>query len=821
MIEKRTHIFVSYSHKDKEWLERLNVHLRPLTREGRLDVWNDTQIIPGTEWRLAIQDAIANAKIAILLVSADFLASDFISENELPPLLQNAQEDGAHILSLIISPCRFHETRTISKYQAINPPSIPLLDQSRSDQERMFVKLSRTIDRILLSTEAVQIGKTKATPNNPVDSLGINPGEAFRERPATIVHVAGGRGIDERIKSFEYILRHADEDTLLIILGRSLVDWSDLSHLMEEMISKKKLHIKLALLDERAKDTITRPSPREWAYDDVQKSMRNFRRIKVNPGTGKLEVYGLDFYLSHSFISYTDDIDGFRHCIEEAGMALPVNRRPFIEVRNEGRGDDVYGVNLEAMYSALLTKERLMISNDGTYKLDISDEASNYTPVVDNVLVAAKPEDLLLINRLRARISNALLRWANPDLLRGSWERVISERSVEIFESLFLKGSLLKINPISAHYEIINKCNSRCKHCRRWGWHISEPPEEDQVISLLVSIASLNVETVTIGGGEPLLYQPLEKIIPRAKGLGLHIGIITNGLTLEKRLIGSICDNIEWVRFSIDGADEVTYESTRGSKSGLGRATLNLRRLAQSRYLQRNGQPTIGINFVIQHGNTHQLQDILDVGKECHADVVIFKLIHGIHSQMLNGEDLDSVRLQVNNLLSSDVKIKNNLECISEMINKELHDEDIMRGYPIETFYSRNNYRCFAPFFFLTVDSDGYIYPCDYLMYDTRDEMQFQEVRDMYRMGHIHDLASNNGVISVDMEKVINKVHYINTEMIPECGCCTRFYRFNALMTDLYRAYENIAKNFDSYKAGSFFRKVIEMEIKNHQRSWL
>lgn len=139
-------VFISYSHKDARWLTRLQVHLKPLERLGTITLWDDTVLKPGANWREEIQQGLESAKAAILLISADFLASDFISNNELPPLLASASSRGVIILPIIVSPCRFAETKVLSQFQAVNPPSQPLSTMSRAKQEAIFVEVSKAIE---------------------------------------------------------------------------------------------------------------------------------------------------------------------------------------------------------------------------------------------------------------------------------------------------------------------------------------------------------------------------------------------------------------------------------------------------------------------------------------------------------------------------------------------------------------------------------------------------------------------------------------------------------------------------------------------------
>ena len=148
-LGERNQVFISYSHTDAKWLKRLQKHLAPLVRESNLKCWDDTKIKPGAVWRDEIQRALASAKVAVLLVSADFLASDFIDKNELPPLLEAAEKEGATILSVILSPCRFNETKSLSRFQAVNTPSRPLTGMMKDAQEEVFYKVSKAVEDAL------------------------------------------------------------------------------------------------------------------------------------------------------------------------------------------------------------------------------------------------------------------------------------------------------------------------------------------------------------------------------------------------------------------------------------------------------------------------------------------------------------------------------------------------------------------------------------------------------------------------------------------------------------------------------------------------
>jgi len=113
--------------------------------------------------REEIKNAIESAKVAVLLVSADFLASDFIATDELPSLLNAAQEDGATILPVIVSPSRFRHTQSLSQFQTVNNPSKPLTSMDKHKREEVFVQVSEHV-AAAVETFCSQRDQAPATP---------------------------------------------------------------------------------------------------------------------------------------------------------------------------------------------------------------------------------------------------------------------------------------------------------------------------------------------------------------------------------------------------------------------------------------------------------------------------------------------------------------------------------------------------------------------------------------------------------------------------------------------------------------------------------
>lgn len=115
----RPAVFVSYSHRDTREKDALLSHLGVLAGDNliNLDVWTDDRIPPGVDWERSINQAITEAQIAILLISADFLSSEFIIREEVPKLLRRRDGEGLIVIPVIAKPCAWRKVRWLRRMQ--------------------------------------------------------------------------------------------------------------------------------------------------------------------------------------------------------------------------------------------------------------------------------------------------------------------------------------------------------------------------------------------------------------------------------------------------------------------------------------------------------------------------------------------------------------------------------------------------------------------------------------------------------------------------------------------------------------------------------
>jgi tetratricopeptide (TPR) repeat protein len=155
----------------------LQVHLKRLENQSSVERWDDTRIEAGSPWRKEIETAMSSAVAAVLLITEDFLASDFICQYELPPLLRAAKKKGTLIIPVIGMPCSYSKHRELSKLQAINPLNRTLSKMTAGDQEELWIKVVSQIERKLdAATRRVKPRARRKTASQRVGTMLVLPG---------------------------------------------------------------------------------------------------------------------------------------------------------------------------------------------------------------------------------------------------------------------------------------------------------------------------------------------------------------------------------------------------------------------------------------------------------------------------------------------------------------------------------------------------------------------------------------------------------------------------------------------------------------------
>src|SRR5262249_54363447 len=140
----RDEVFISYSHKATEWMDKIRAHLTVIQQTGRLKIWSDQQLEAGQNWQKELDTAIARARVALLLTSAEFFASEFIQNEELPKILKRHQEEGMFLYWVPIRHAAYRKS-ILANFQAACDPNRPLRDLSEGEQDRTMSEIALKI----------------------------------------------------------------------------------------------------------------------------------------------------------------------------------------------------------------------------------------------------------------------------------------------------------------------------------------------------------------------------------------------------------------------------------------------------------------------------------------------------------------------------------------------------------------------------------------------------------------------------------------------------------------------------------------------------
>jgi TIR domain len=178
-------VFVSYSHEDETLRDKLATHLKLLERQGVIQQWHDRQILAGTEWKGEIDGNLESAQIILLLISADFLASDYCYDLEMGRALERHDAGTARVIPIVLRPVDNLWKAPFGKLQAL--PTDGKAVTLWENQDAAFADVAKGIR---LAAEAWQRGD-----RGPVIQSGGIP-EPPETPPTSPAAPASGRSQD-------------------------------------------------------------------------------------------------------------------------------------------------------------------------------------------------------------------------------------------------------------------------------------------------------------------------------------------------------------------------------------------------------------------------------------------------------------------------------------------------------------------------------------------------------------------------------------------------------------------------------------------------
>ena len=142
-------IFFCYAREDEALLNKLKIHLRPLQRQGLIDLWYDRDINAGAEWEQEIEKHLDTAQIILLLVSPDFMDSEYCYSIEMKRALERHARGEAKVIPIILRPVYWHG-EPLGKLQALPTDGKPVTDLTWHDQDRALYDVTAGIYKVVM-----------------------------------------------------------------------------------------------------------------------------------------------------------------------------------------------------------------------------------------------------------------------------------------------------------------------------------------------------------------------------------------------------------------------------------------------------------------------------------------------------------------------------------------------------------------------------------------------------------------------------------------------------------------------------------------------
>jgi len=256
---QKLNVFISYSHKDEAFKEALDAHLTILKRSEKINTWNDRAILAGTEWNDEIKQQLEDAHIILLLISANFLASDYIWKEELARAMERHDRGEAKVVPIFIKHCEW-KGASFGRVQGLPKDAKPVGDPNNDEAwTGVAIGIRALVDKLLekgLNPKEQEVPKVPE--NTGFDQLKATVrgfiGKAKTKEAIEAIEAWAQENGDEQLKSDASLLKgdlaDLDRDKMLGIIDSS-----------EKNTRQNRLNVRVLSLLERVKGPGIPPIP--------------------------------------------------------------------------------------------------------------------------------------------------------------------------------------------------------------------------------------------------------------------------------------------------------------------------------------------------------------------------------------------------------------------------------------------------------------------------------------------------------------------------------------------------------------------------------
>lgn len=320
------------------------------------------------------------------------------------------------------------------------------------------------------------------------------------------------------------------------------------------------------------------------------------------------------------------------------------------------------------------------------------------------------------------------------------------------------QNEIKKNNILSVQMNLLNKCTSRCKSCRKYTWPDDSMSLEDVARTLNVLSNDFGLNSVVFSGGDPVLYKDLDSVMHHCENLGINYSFITTLITKNEFLLKRMAESSYRIHVSVDSMDGQLYKEIRGVDA----LDLVCENIEYIQSIRDKKKIPVRISSTISKMNYMEVWALYRYAKE-HGCLINFYFLHTWDDLKMDDNEVKRFYEQLEMIAEDEMESKKTISNATQLITNKY---DFVRE-------SAKCDKCYLPLVNATINANGDIYPCCKLLDDNGD--YGEQLKYVY--GNVKDKSETE--IKQEFEKRYNR-DYPHGDICKECAD-----RYNGILQGL------------------------------------